>query len=230
MTDSEETGFKQITRTFLKKDWQDGFDIFYQVPADGEQKFVKFAEFDPKDYSRLETIFEEKESEVFYIKEADLYKYYEFKILKHLLLGLVQDKPPVGEVFQRVYPVAHCILRDYLEISTSDDFLILLDELPKVLAESLERKNLPFHELFALALKENTIHAHCVNVGLYCLCLARELGMNRKNREEICRGGMLADIGKKFIPPEIMFKEDELTDEDLQTTRLHPAFGKKNVK
>lgn len=227
MTDSEETEFKQITCAFFEKDWQEGFDIFYQVPVDGEKKFVKFAEFDPQNYSRLEAIFKEKENEVFYIKETDLHKYYEFKILKHLLLGLVQDKPPAREVFRRVYPVATRILQDYLEIPTSDEFLVLLDELPKALAKSLDSENLPFHELFEMTLKENTIHAHCVNVGLYCLCLARELGMPRKDREEICRGGMLADIGKKYIPKDVMFKESVLTDEDMQTIRLHPAFGKK---
>jgi HD-GYP domain-containing protein (c-di-GMP phosphodiesterase class II) len=227
MADSEETEFKRITRTFFEKDWKDSFDIFYQVPTDGEKKFIKFAEFDPQDYSRLDAIFKEKQTEVFYIKETDLYKYYQFNILKHLLLGLVQDKPPAREVFQRVHPVVTRILQDYLEIPASDEFLVLLDELPKVLAKSLDSEILPFHELFALTPKENTIHAHCVNVGLYCLCLARELGMNRKDREEICRGGLLADIGKKFIPREIMFKESELTEDNRQTIRLHPAFGKK---
>ena len=147
MADSEEIEFKRITRTFFKKEWKESFDIFYQVPADGEKKFVKFAKFDPQDYSRLDAILEEKQNEVFYIREIDLYKYYQFNILKHLLLGLVQDKPPAGEVFQRVYPVATRIIQDYLEIPASDEFLVLLDELPTVLAKSLDTENLLFHEL-----------------------------------------------------------------------------------
>ena len=53
--------------------------------------------------------------------------------------------------------------------------------------------------------------------------------MSGKEREEICRGGMLADIGKKFIPEDILFKEGELTDEDRQTIRQHAAFGKKKL-
>jgi HD-GYP domain-containing protein (c-di-GMP phosphodiesterase class II) len=229
MTASKQTEFKPITRAFFKKEWEERFDIFYQTTVDGERKFVKFAEFDPQDYSHLDAILDEKQNEMFYIREIDLYKYYRFNILKHLLLGLVQDKPPAREVFQRVYPVATRILQDYLEIPTSDEFLVLLDELPMALSKSLDSENLRFQELFAITLKEDTIHAHCVNVGMYCLCLARELGMNRKDREEICRGGILADIGKKFIPMEVMFKKDALTDEDRQTIRLHTAFGKKKL-
>ena len=229
MADSEKTEFKRITRTFLEKEWKDGFDIFYQVPVDGEKNFVKFAEFDPQDYSRLDAIFQENHSQVFYIRETDLYKYYQFNILKHLLLELAQENLSAWEVFHKVHPVATRILQDYLEISASDEFLELLDEIPEVLAETLEPENLPFYELFAMTPKENTIQTHCVNVGLYCLCLARELEMDRKDREEICRGGLLADIGKQFIPREVLFKEGKLAKEDQQAIRKHPAFGKKKL-
>jgi len=227
MIDSEEMEFKPITRTFFDRDWRGKFDIFYQVAEAGEKKFIKFAEFDPQNHSRLDAILQEKQNEVFYIKESDLYKYYQFNILKSLILGLAQNKAPALEVFQKIYPVATYILQDYLEIPASDEFLALLDELPKVLAESLESKNLPFHELFALTLKEDTIQAHCFNVGLYSLCLARELGKSRKDREEICLGGILADIGKKSIPREVLAKKVALTDEDRQIIRNHPAYGKK---
>ena len=229
MTDSKKSEFKPITRSFFEKEWEERFDIFYQTTVDGERKFVKFAEFDPRDYSHLDSILDENQNEIFYISEIDLYKYYRFNILKHLMLGLAQDNPPPRETFRRVYPVATRILQDYLEVPTSDEFLVLLDELPLALSKSLDSENLRFQELFAIILKEDTIHAHCVNVGMYCLCLARELGMNRKDREEIFRGGMLADIGKKFIPMEVMFKKDALTEEDRQTIRRHTAFGKKKL-
>ena len=40
---------------------------------------------------------------------------------------------------------------------------------------------------------------------------------------------MLADIGKQFIPKDVLFKEGELTDEERQTIRHHAAFGKKKL-
>jgi cyclic di-GMP phosphodiesterase len=228
MTDSEEMEFKRVTRTFFEKEWKESFDIFYKVSTNEEKKFIKFAEFDPQNYSRLDAILE-KENEIFYIRETDLYKYYQFNILKHLLLELAEENLSAWEVFRMVYPVATRILQDYIEISASDTFLELLDEIPEVLAESLDQETLPFFELFTITQKDNSIHTHCVNVGMYCLCLARELEMDRKDREEICRGGMLADIGKQFIPRDVLFKKGELTEQDKQTIRLHPAFGKKKL-
>jgi len=227
MTDSEEKEFKPISRAFFEKEWQDRFDIFYEVPIDGRKRYIKFAEYDPADYSRLDTMLQEKDSDTLFVKETDLYKYYNFKILKNLLLGLVQDKPPAREVFQRVYPVASRILQDYLELPASDNFLKLLDELPKMLVDAIQNKNLSLHELSSITVKDNSTHTHCVNVGFYCLCIGREMGMNREEQMELCLGGMLADIGKKYIAHDIMFKEGALTETELQAIRRHPSSGKK---
>jgi HD-GYP domain-containing protein (c-di-GMP phosphodiesterase class II) len=101
---------------------------------------------------------------------------------------MAQEHLSAWEVFRTVYPVATRIFQDYLEITVSDTFLELLDEIPEVLAEYLDRENLPFDELFTITQKKNTIYTHCINVGMYCLCLARELGMSAKEREDIFRG------------------------------------------
>ncbi len=227
MTDSDETEYKPITRAFFEKEWQGRFDIFYEVPIQGRKRYIKFAEFDPRDFSRLDAILKEKDSETFYIKEIDLYNYYSFKILKNLLLDLVRDKPPAREVFHRVYPVAVRIFQDYLEVPASDHFLKLLDELPKVLVKAIEKNNLSIADLSSITLNDNSTHVHCVNVGLYCLCLGREMELDREELPDLCLGGMLADIGKKYIPKEIMLKEGKLTEEEMRSIRHHPSFGKK---
>lgn len=229
MTGFDGMGYKRVTRGFFEREWQCPFDIFYEVDANGTQKFVKFAEYDPRDPARMDTVFEETPHEIFYIKETDLYKHYQFNVLKDLLLELAQDPPPAREVFRRVYPVATRILQDYLEIPASDEFLVLLNDLPKVLAESIASENLPFQELVALTSQENATHFHCVNVGLHCLCLARELEMSGSGQEDICLGGLLADIGKKFIPLEVLLKKEPLTEDEQQAIRRHPVSGKKTL-
>ena len=229
MVDSDKTEFKRITHTFFEKEWLESFDLFYQVDGDKDGSFIKFAEFDPQDHSRLETIFKERQSRELYIREADLYKYYQFNILKHLLLETADESLSAWEVFRKVYPVATRILQDYFDFSASDRFLELLDEIPEVLSVSLYPGNLPFEELFVITQKENTTQTHCVNVSLYCLCLAREIEMSPKDLEEVCRGGLLADIGKQFIPRDVLLKEGELTEADRKVIRRHTAFGKKKL-
>ena len=229
MTEPEGPLFRKITHSFFEKEWREGFDIFYRVRAGKESKYIKFAEYDPDDSTRLDAILKEKQNEVFYVRENDLYKYYRFNILKNLILGLAQDKPPANEVFQRVYPVAVRIFQDYLEIPASDEFLNLLDDIPVLLSEAVEKDNFPFQQLFDLTLKENAIHTHCVNVGLYSLCFARHLGMDYEERVEICRGGMIADIGKKFIPADVLTKTEPLTHYDRAAVRRHPSLGRQTL-
>jgi hypothetical protein len=82
MIDAEETKFKRITRTFFDREWQGNLDIFQQTPDGNSQQFVKFAEIDYQDLSRLDTIFSEKQNEILYINETDLSKYYQSNIIK----------------------------------------------------------------------------------------------------------------------------------------------------
>jgi len=224
---SDEMEYKAITESFFEKDWQERFDVFYQVPIQGQRKYIKFGEYDPKNYSRLVQILREKDNEVFYIKETDLYKYYQYNVLKNLFLGLVKDRPPPQEVFRRVYPVACRIIQDYMDFPTTDSFLRLLDELPEVLVKAVEGGNILLQQIFAVTSRENTIHHHCINVGFYCLALARELEMNREDLRMICLGGMVADIGKKYIEREVMYKKGKLTEEDFRSIRRHPSIGRK---
>jgi len=227
MTEPEETEFRAISENFFEKDWQTRFDVYYQVPIQGKKKYIKFGEYNPNDYSRLVDILQEKNNEVFYIKETDLFKYYQHNILKNLMLNLVRDRPHAKETFSRVYPVACRILQDYMEFPTSDEFLKLLDDIPDILIKTIEKRNLPLHQIYSVASRDNTVHNHCVNVGFYCLCLGREMEMSREELKEICLGGLLADIGMKYIPREVRLKQEKLSATDLQAIRRHPSVGKK---
>ena len=39
----------------------------------------------------------------------------------------------------------------------------------------------------------------------------------------------MADIGKKFMPRELLIKQEALTEQERQTIRQHPAFGRKKL-
>ncbi|MBF0625728.1 MAG: HD domain-containing protein [Magnetococcales bacterium] len=62
---------------------------------------------------------------------------------------------------------------------------------------------------------------HSVNVGVFLMFFARALGHDEAVVTQVGIGGMLHDIGKMRVPPEILHKPGKLTDEEFQEMRKH---------
>lgn len=72
---------------------------------------------------------------------------------------------------------------------------------------------------------DNYIFVHSLNVTIYTLGLAVELGYTEKQLLEIGLGALLHDIGKIVIPSEILNKPGRLTDEEFDIIKTHPRAG-----
>ena len=66
---------------------------------------------------------------------------------------------------------------------------------------------------------------HSTNVCLLNVAQAMSLGIDGQMLHDIGIAGMLHDIGKLFIPEEIITKPDKLTDEEWEIVRQHPVKG-----
>ncbi len=74
-------------------------------------------------------------------------------------------------------------------------------------------------------LTDNYVFSHSLNVTIYSLALATELGMPRSKMEEIGLGAMLHDVGKMFIPQEILQKQGKLSDTEFEIIKGHTDIG-----
>ncbi|WP_053218758.1 HD-GYP domain-containing protein [Virgibacillus senegalensis] len=74
-------------------------------------------------------------------------------------------------------------------------------------------------------LTDNYVFSHSLNVTIYSLALATELGMSRSKLEEIGIGAMLHDVGKMFIPHEILQKKGKLSDTEFEIIKGHTEIG-----
>lgn len=72
---------------------------------------------------------------------------------------------------------------------------------------------------------ENHVFTHSLNVSIYACQLAIENGLPLKNIEEIGLGAMLHDIGKLYIPLEVLNKPDKLTEKEFEQVKLHCELG-----
>jgi putative nucleotidyltransferase with HDIG domain len=66
---------------------------------------------------------------------------------------------------------------------------------------------------------------HSINVAVLSMALAEELGHVPRDVRTIGIAGLLHDLGKVRVPPEILTKPGELTPEEREILERHPAEG-----
>ena len=70
---------------------------------------------------------------------------------------------------------------------------------------------------------------HSTNVCILNIAQAMALGIEGQLLHDIGIAAMLHDIGKLFIPEEILTKTDKLTPEEFEIMKQHPALGAKHL-
>jgi len=74
---------------------------------------------------------------------------------------------------------------------------------------------------------DNYTYAHCVNVAVISLILGISLNLSKRNLTYLCIGALIHDIGKSFIPSEILQKPGKLTPEEFEVIKNHSLYGYK---
>ncbi|MDP4180802.1 MAG: HD-GYP domain-containing protein [Bacillota bacterium] len=73
-------------------------------------------------------------------------------------------------------------------------------------------------------------YTHSLNVASICNLIASWMKLDRKQIEEITLAGLLHDVGKLQIPPEIFNKTTELTESETIEIKRHAEYGYKILK
>lgn len=66
---------------------------------------------------------------------------------------------------------------------------------------------------------------HNYRVAMYALRLAEHMGVQPRMLRALAQGGIVHDVGKLFIPDEILNKPGKLTPEERAVIELHPVYG-----
>jgi HD-GYP domain-containing protein (c-di-GMP phosphodiesterase class II) len=69
------------------------------------------------------------------------------------------------------------------------------------------------------------VHARAVQVSIYLIVFARFLQLGREELELLGLLGLLQDIGKTRLPPELMARQGPLTDEERDLVRRHVEYS-----
>ncbi|MFD2705443.1 HD-GYP domain-containing protein [Salibacterium lacus] len=74
-------------------------------------------------------------------------------------------------------------------------------------------------------LYDSYVFTHSLQVTVYTLRLALELGYSEKALREIGLGAILHDVGKMTIPEKVLNKPGKLTDEEFEVVKQHTTDG-----
>lgn len=77
---------------------------------------------------------------------------------------------------------------------------------------------------------DNYTYEHSVNVIILSLIIGMGLNMGKIKLFNLAMGAMLHDIGKIFVPKEILLKNGKLTNEEFATIKEHPIKGYEYLK
>lgn len=98
----------------------------------------------------------------------------------------------------------------------------------KIAEELLENVLSNKHVLLSLVdikSMDNYTYSHCVNVAVISIVLGLSLNLSKRHLTYLCIGALIHDIGKSFIPNEILQKPCELTPEEFEIVKKHPKLG-----
>ncbi len=93
------------------------------------------------------------------------------------------------------------------------------------IATSVGRNPGALVSLARLKTKDDYSYMHSVAVCALMVALGRQLGLDDATCREAGLAGLMHDIGKALIPPEVLNKPGRLTEAEFAVIRTHPALG-----
>ncbi|MCY0876932.1 MAG: HD-GYP domain-containing protein [Firmicutes bacterium] len=114
---------------------------------------------------------------------------------------------------------------NFEKITLSKDFArSLRDQVRNLLTIAKDTKVIQ-EDLSSLASYDNSTYVHSVNVAIYALLIGDALKLPESMLMELGIGALLHDIGKLWIPVDILQKPAVLTDAEMALMRSHAAVG-----
>jgi putative nucleotidyltransferase with HDIG domain len=161
-------------------------------------------------------------ADVFYVPEAQRanYKRYVFdrmnevgietklkaQILRESSLTLAE------EIFEQ--PDVNQALEDSRELITN--FIDFMDNEPEGMSHLI---SLSSHDFYT--------YNHSLDVGIYSLGLGKVVGYVKEDLQELGRGALFHDIGKRNVAVDIICKNGPLSDVEWAQMQKHPQYGLK---
>ena len=136
------------------------------------------------------------------------------------------DATASGKALNRGVEAAHAVMTKIFEKLpaggplTFDDIIEAENKILKAIKHSSLRE-----WLTTVGLHHEGSYRHCLFVTGFAVAFGQHLGMREDDQRRLTRAALLHDVGKAFIPVEILDKPDKLSDDEMDIIREHPRLG-----
>lgn len=100
-----------------------------------------------------------------------------------------------------------------------------IENVAKGIVESVLDQGDVMFNLLDVKRYDDYTYFHCVNVGVLSAMVGAGMGLSETELEQLTIAAMLHDVGKRFIPVEVLNSKQPLTDEQRQLMHTHAYAG-----
>jgi putative nucleotidyltransferase with HDIG domain len=136
------------------------------------------------------------------------------------------DETDRGKTLNRGVEAAHAVLVRIFNRLPAGDPLKFADiiEVEGKIIKAIKHSSLR-EWLTTVGCHHTDSYRHCLFVTGFAVAFAQHLGMREDDQRRLVRAALLHDVGKAFIPVEILDKLDPLNLEEMNMLREHPRRG-----
>lgn len=149
-------------------------------------------------------------------------------------------------ICQRIIDTASTVEIDSIVLSVAVGYAVKSSEFEKIEQVKIEADNKMYKNKlkFGKVMRNETIETvlrninfkyekeqmHMELVSEYCQAIARAMNFSEQKVQEIKKAGILHDIGKIMVPPELFSKTDKLSPEEFDLIKRHPEISYQILK
>ena len=164
-----------------------------------------------------------------YLHRSDQHRYQE-RLLENLGPLLEQEEIAVAGRLSLLKSAFAAQLSRVFRMAKADAMVEESTRVGTHIATLMQSSDVVPAELMALVTHSRDTFCHLINVSSYAVVLAMRLGITgQAELADIATGGMLHDLGKRWIPESILHKPGPLDPAEWQIMRQHPAKGYKEL-
>jgi len=160
-----------------------------------------------------------------YLHSSDRHRYQE-QLLENLDPLLEQEQISVEERLSLLKSAYTARLNRAFRMAKADAMVQESKRVGSYVATLMQSDDVVPAQLMALLKYSRNAFSHLINVSSYSVVLATRLGITDQTElDAIATGGMLHDLGKRWIPERILNKVGPLSPTEKHLLRQHPKRG-----